>query len=346
MVVGAGTRTPGDEGGFVFAGGIGLKNNMARPARGAHPSWGVDHGWLLNKLSQWGSGPRGNRIADYDPAAIEASLNGLVGRLFNDEDSYFPVEVQGWENIPNETSLFIGNHSGGSLPIDVVGFLTAWYRHIGLSRPLRPLIHELLLSNRFTGRYLTSRGALRATPQMAARMLDEGRDIMVFPGGDKDSYRPYRDRFRVRFCGRTGYARLALRAGVPIVPVAHSGAHETLFVINDGGRLARALNLKKLVRVEIFPLTVCVPWGVTLGGLPPHFPLPARFRYRIGAPILLPRKSEGEPTEDEVVALDNRVRTSIQTMLDEFAREDRENNGDANYIRAALNKLRRRRRSR
>ncbi len=81
-----------------------------------------------------------------------------------------------------------------------------------------------------------------------------------------------------------GYARLALKAGVPIVPLAHARAHETLIVLSDGRRFARALGLPAIARASIWPVHLSLPWGLAIGPWP-HIPTPARLRCRIGAPV-------------------------------------------------------------
>src|ERR1700749_1055823 len=118
---------------------------------------------------------------------------------------------------------------------------------------------------------------------------------MVMPGGDLDTWRPYSQRYRVRFSGRTGYARTALRAGVPIVPMANAGAHETLIVLSDGRRLAKALHLQELARASIWPVHLSLPWGLAIGPWP-HIPVAALPRYRIGPAV--PPPAQGGPGDE------------------------------------------------
>jgi 1-acyl-sn-glycerol-3-phosphate acyltransferase len=122
----------------------------------------------------------------------------------------------------------------------------------------------------------------------------------------------------VRFSGHTGYARTALRAGVPVVPVAHAGAHHSLLVITDGQRIAKALRVPLLARAHIWPLHLALPWGLAFGPLP-HLPLPVTLRYRVGEPIEVKRRAPGErwePSDEDVRKLDEKVRAEIQKLLD------------------------------
>ncbi len=219
---------------------------------------------------------------------------------------WFTSEIEGLDAIPPSPALIVMNHSGGDLFLDFWGFAYAWYRHFGFTRPLRPLAHEVLLGQSLTGPYLAKRGILIGDRDIAHRALTEQRhDVIVAPGGDKEAWRPSSDEYRVDFSGRRGYASLAQDAGVPIVPVAHVGAHSTLHVLARGERIARLLRLRELARAHIWPIHLSLPWGIAVGPLP-HIPWPARLRYSVGA----------AQTADDPEKLDVAVRGSIQAGLD------------------------------
>jgi 1-acyl-sn-glycerol-3-phosphate acyltransferase len=219
--------------------------------------------------------------------------------------------------------MVVSNHSGGTSIPDVWGFMFAWYAHFGFARPIHPLAHEIILSTRLSGRYFSQRGVLRADKKLALEVLrDWRRDLMVMPGGDLDTWRPYSKRYEVRFGGRVGYARTALRACVPIVPVANAGAHQTLIVLTDGQRIARALRLPELFRASIFPIHLSLPWGLGIGPWP-HLPTPVRLRYRIGKPISPPDgwKAGDEPSDELVAEHDRKCREAVQGLLDELKQD-------------------------
>ncbi len=268
----------------------------------------------------WGNGPE-----NYDPDAVLAVWRRLE-RFFK-EDGLYPVEVAGSENMPEPPALLVANHSGGVLVLDAWGLGYAWVKEFGAERAIHSLVHEVPMQIRTTGERLSKLGGVRADRHSAQHILGElGRDLLVMPGGDRDVYRPYKDRYQVTFAGRRGYARLALRAGVPVVPVANSGAHATMLVLTDGQRIAERLQLRKLFRAGIFPISLSVPWGLTIGPLP-YFPLPTRFRYRFGNPVTLPETFKrringgGEPTDEAVEALDQLVRQELQRLLDALKEE-------------------------
>jgi 1-acyl-sn-glycerol-3-phosphate acyltransferase len=282
------------------SGGMGIvKGGEAKPA--------------ASKLLRWlfpnGTGSFGGSAADFDPGAVEQTLS-RVGRLFG-ERSYFPLEIDGLHHLPDPPVLLVSNHSGGTTIPDVWGLVVAWYRHFGVERPIHPMAHEIILSIDATRRYFGARGVVDANRETALRVLaDWKRDLLVMPGGDLDTWRPHKDRYKVRFGGRKGYARLALETGVPIVPIAHAGAHDTLFVVTDGRRLAERLRLPNLVRSSIFPIHFSLPWGLAIGPWP-HIPVPAKLRYRIGRPI--------DPKGSSIEQIDAAVRTAIQEQLDSLA---------------------------
>jgi 1-acyl-sn-glycerol-3-phosphate acyltransferase len=120
---------------------------------------------------------------------------------------------------------------------------------------------------------------------MAAFAADE--HVLVLPGGDIEAARPFRHRNRIVFAGRTGYARLAMEAGVPIVPIVTAGTGESLLVLHDGQPLARWLRADRLLRTKALPISVSIPWGLNAGvvGLVPYLPLPTKLRTAVLASI-------------------------------------------------------------
>ncbi len=259
----------------------------------------------------------------YDPDAVMQVLR-FAGRFFG-PGHYFDLDVRGMEHVPETPVMVVSNHSGGTSIPDVWGFAFAWYQRFGTARPIHPMAHEIILSTRVTARFFGRIGVLRAGRGVAKEVLTHWRrDLLVMPGGDVDTWRPYRDRYRVQFGGRTGYARTAISAGVPIVPVANAGAHETLFVLTDGRELARRIRLRELTRANVFPIALSLPWGLSIGPWP-HLPIPARLRYRFGRPIVPPTVAPGEEPSDHVVLeVDAAVRASVQALLDDLRREAEE----------------------
>ncbi|CAA0118340.1 Uncharacterised protein [Mycolicibacterium vanbaalenii] len=142
--------------------------------------------------------------------------------------------------------------------------------------------------------------------------------VLVFPGGDHDSYRPTLTAIVVDFAGRTGYVRTAIEAGVPIVPMVSIGAQETQIFLARGDSIARRLGLTK-ARLEILPVSVGFPFGLSVI-FPPNIPLPSKIVTRVLNPIDVVAEFGEDPDVDEV---DLHVRAAMQAGLDELASQRR-----------------------
>ncbi|MBW2162622.1 MAG: hypothetical protein JRH14_22135 [Deltaproteobacteria bacterium] len=146
---------------------------------------------------------------------------------------------------------------------------------------------------------------------------------MVYPGGDLDAFRPSRDRGRVVFGPRRGYVRLALREGVPIIPVVSAGSHDVWWVVSDGRWLSRLLRTHRFLRTDVLPITVSVPWGLTVGA-PPFLPLPVRIFIDVLEPIYFERSGpEAADDASYVEECHQRVLDAMQLALDQLMQERR-----------------------
>ena len=85
--------------------------------------------------------------------------------------------------------------------------------------------------------------------------------VLVYPGGDWETHRPSWESDKVDFAGRKGFIRLALDAGVPIVPVVSIGGQETALFLSRGAGLAKALRLDKLFRLKVLPISIAAALG-------------------------------------------------------------------------------------
>jgi 1-acyl-sn-glycerol-3-phosphate acyltransferase len=253
-------------------------------------------------------------VAKWDPA-FTRRLKNLVGPVIK---RYFRAEVRDLDRIPSAGgALVVSNHSGGMFTPDVLIFAPAFYDRFGYDRPLYTLAHYgVFLAN--IGDWLRRVGVIEASRENAAKALRAGAIVLVFPGGDYDSYRPTAAGSVVDFGGRTGYVKTALEAGVPIVPMVSIGAQETQLFLARGDSIARLLGLKR-VRIEILPISFGFPFGPSVI-LPPNLPLPAKVVTQVLEPIDINVRFGDDPDIDEVDAY---VRAVMQKALDELARERR-----------------------
>ncbi|HTU86120.1 MAG TPA: lysophospholipid acyltransferase family protein [Solirubrobacteraceae bacterium] len=244
-----------------------------------------------------------------DPDYIEGTLPAL--RVTS--DLYFRADVRGLEHIPAEGPvLLVGNHSGGTWIADTFIFAQRFYDHFGPQRRFHQLAHDLLF--KLPGlRVLAERyGTVPASPANMARALRRGAALLVYPGGDHETFRPSWESDRVDFANRTGFVELALEHDVPIVPVTSIGGQETALFLGQGRRLARALGLNERLRLKVLPAALGPPFGVTIMDLPARFPLPAKISIRVGPPIDLRERLGRQPDPDDGYKL---VTSTIQRTL-------------------------------
>jgi 1-acyl-sn-glycerol-3-phosphate acyltransferase len=233
---------------------------------------------------------------------------------------WYRGEVRGLGNIPDSGPvLLVGNHSGGNMTPDTLVFTLAFNTYFGVERAFYQLAHNLVLSMPGLGS-LRKFGTVAAAPSNARKALASGAALLVYPGGDYEVHRPSWDRNKVDFDGRKGFIRLALEADVPIVPVVSIGGQETALFLSRGERLARVLALDRMFRLKVLPISIALPWGLNVGDMLGHIPLPAKITIETLPPIDLRAEFGPEPDLDEVY--DHLMRL-MQETLDALAAERR-----------------------
>ena len=255
-------------------------------------------------------------LDERDPDYIRESLP----RLWLLASLYFRAEVRGLGNVPEEGPvLLVGNHSGGNLTPDTGVFTLAFSTYFGVERAFYQLAHNLVLSMPGLS-FLRKYGTVAASHENARKALQAGAAVLVYPGGDYEVHRPSWQGRRVDFGGRKGFLRLALDAGVPIVPVVSIGGQETSLFLSRGERLAKGLRLDKLFRLKVLPISIALPWVINVGDMAGHLPLPAKITVEALPPIDLRREFGAEPDLDEVY--EHLVRV-MQETLDALGAERR-----------------------
>lgn len=236
---------------------------------------------------------------------------------------YFRLEVTGWERVPEQTSLLVGVHSGGALTMDAWTLIDAWHEHFEGQRLLRGTAHDVLIASPVLGDYFRAVGVIPANRASVTSALANGHDVAVWPGGERDSMRNWRHRDTATLAGRKGFVRQAIRSGVPIVPVATVGGHDTVFVLSEGKWLANAIDkftgMKKRLRGANLPIIAGPPFGLAVEVLPAHIPLPAKIRTEILDPIEVeddPERIEDEPYVQKIY---DQVEAQIQAGMDRLA---------------------------
>jgi 1-acyl-sn-glycerol-3-phosphate acyltransferase len=255
-------------------------------------------------------------LDERDPDYIRESLP----RLWLMATIWFRGRVRGLENIPEEGPvLLVGNHSGGNVTPDTIVFTLAFNTYFGVERRFFQLAHNLVLAMPGLG-YLRKYGTVAASPENADKALSSGAALLVYPGGDYEVHRPSWESGKVDFGGRKGFIRLALAKDVPIVPVVSIGGQETALFLTRGEWIARLFRLDKLFRLKVLPISLSVPWGLNVGDMMGHIPLPSKICVQVLPPIHLRKEFGRNPDVDEIY---DEVMRRMQATLDSLAAERR-----------------------
>lgn len=258
--------------------------------------------------------PATHETAKWDPLFTEQVRN-TIGPVVN---RWYRAEVRNLDNLPaTGGALVVSNHSGGMFTPDVMIFSSAYYDKFGYDRPVYTLAHYGVFMGPMDG-WLRRVGVIEASRENAAAALRSGAVVLVFPGGDYDSYRPTLSANTIDFNGRTGYVRTAIETGVPIVPTVSIGGQEIQFFLTRGNWLARKLGITK-ARMDILPLSFGFPFGFSVI-FPPNLPLPAKIVTEVLEPIDIGARFGKDADVDEV---DAHVRRVMEAALRRLADQRR-----------------------
>lgn len=265
----------------------------------------VDAGEAVRKVAQRVE-PDLREVDDFgeDPS-ITSRLEPVFDFL---HERYFRIKVDGAEHVPEGACLLVCNHSG-ALPLDGPMLRTVLRRDC--RRPdARWLVEDGVFYAPFVGTWLNRLGAVRACPENAERLLAGGTAVAVFPEGLLGLGKTVAHRYQLQRFGRGGFVKLALRTGVPIIPVAVVGAE-------DATPLLAKLPLKRF-GAPYLPVTPTFPLLGPLGLLP----LPAQWTISFLPPVDLKRHGPAAADDHALVAQKTEeIRQSIQDELDRRLQE-------------------------
>jgi 1-acyl-sn-glycerol-3-phosphate acyltransferase len=231
--------------------------------------------------------------------------------------TYFRSEVRGMDNIPRSGPvLLVGNHSGGTLIADTFVFATEFYSHFGPQRRFHQLAHDVAARIPATG--ISRWGTVAASHDNARKAFDRGAPVLVYPGGDYETFRPSWQSDRVDFGGRKGFIKLALERQVPIVPIVAIGGQETALFLTRGERAARLTGWADLTRIKVLPVALAPPFGVSVLDLPTRIPLPAKITIEVLPPIDLAKRFGPDPEHQQIY---DEITGEMQEALSELQEE-------------------------
>ena len=288
---------------------------IAEQPAGAPPGSGLA-GWLLTPLRQRIAAGRSDDSAQRDPDFIRKRLPAIARYT-----SYFSPEVRGLDMLPADgPALVVGNHSCLFYMPEVWVTGQALLDRRGIGSPVHLLAYDLLFGVPGVGPALRRLGAIPASAGEAEAALAGGSCVLVYPGGDLEACRPWAMRNHVDFGGRKGFVRLALRCGVPVIPVVAHGGHHAVVVLTRGDRLARAAGLRN-VRVNVFPLLAGVPFGIS-SILTPPLPMPAQLTLEFLPPLDWTGYGTGAAEDESIVsACYEEITGRLQAALDRLSAE-------------------------
>ena len=243
-------------------------------------------------------------------------------RLLPVLEKYFRVHWKGLDNIPASPFLGVGNHLG-------VHFLPESFLWIGKCHtldhtpPMKVLVHKVI-HDASTILKLPKKefGILNASHENAIEALKEGNAVTVYPGGDRENSKPFKDRNKIEFFNRKGYIKLALKAQVPIVPVVGIGGGETAIVVSSGEKFAKKVGLTDLFQLHSWPIYWSFPGGWHIGHLPHlSLPLPTQITMSVLPPISIADYSPEDADNPEIVdRLNTEVINAMQHEMNRMAK--------------------------
>jgi len=259
--------------------------------------------------------PEDERLSDVDRWGRSEHIRELTRKIFDPVYTHwFRVEWEGFEHLPETGgALLVANHAG-AIPPDAPSIMHGIEKDLG--RPVYGLAENLFRSVPVIGTLWARTGGVAAHPDNAFRLLhDEKQLVLVFPEGTKATGKRFDERYKLRRFGRGGFVEIAMRAGVPVIPIAVMGAEEAMPIVFRANRLA------KLMRVPYFPITANMllfgPAGLAL-----YFP--AKFRIRVLPPVHFDVPANQERySRSRVMDESERIRTTVQDALYDMLRARR-----------------------
>ena len=207
----------------------------------------------------------------------------------------------------------MGNHAG-AIPSDAPVIMHGIEKELG--RPVYGLADYFFRTIPVVGTLWSRVGGVPARPDNAYRLLhDAGQLALVFPEGTKGPSKIYTDRYQLRRFGRGGFVEIAMRAGVPVIPIATIGSEEAMPILARIPALARALSL------PYFPVTANM---VLMGPLGMVVPFPAKFRLRVLDPVTFDVPPDQERySKSRVMEEAERIRSDLQETIYDMLRHRR-----------------------
>jgi 1-acyl-sn-glycerol-3-phosphate acyltransferase len=227
---------------------------------------------------------------------------------------WFRVEWEGLEKIPTEGgALLVANHAG-AIPSDAPVIMHGIEKE--LQRPVYGLADYFFRTVPVVGTLWARSGGVSARPANAYRLLKEQQQLaLVFPEGTKGPSKSFTDRYQLRRFGRGGFVEIAMRAGVPVIPIAVIGSEEAMPVLFRLPAVAKALGL------PYFPVTANL---LAMGPLGVVMPFPAKMKLRVLDPVTFDVPADQERySKSRIMDEAEGIRTKLQEAVYDMLRDRR-----------------------
>jgi 1-acyl-sn-glycerol-3-phosphate acyltransferase len=268
------------------------------------------------------------RIAAEDPERLEDPRQSDVDEWGRSErtramarslyepiySKWFRAEWEGLEKIPTEGgALLVANHAG-AIPSDAPVIMHGIEKE--LQRPVYGMADYFFRTVPVVGTLWARAGGVSARPANAYRLLKEQQQLsLVFPEGTKGPSKSFTDRYQLRRFGRGGFVEIAMRAGVPIIPISVIGSEEAMPVVFRLPTLAKALG------IPYFPITANL---LAMGPLGIALPFPAKFKLRVLDPIHFDVPADQDRySKSRVMDEAEHIRTLLQESVYDMLRDRR-----------------------
>jgi 1-acyl-sn-glycerol-3-phosphate acyltransferase len=219
--------------------------------------------------------------------------------LLNPRLTYHRASIDSVERIPESgAAMIVSNH--GRLDFD--SFLLIRLMSRARGRLARLLADHMWFRLPLVDRIFSLAGAVDGTRENALRLLERGEIVLAYPGGVREIMSGRFGREHIAWDGRIGFARVAIEAGVPVIPVVGVGVNSGFVFVSDG-RLLGKLLFQGVLRLGpayadyrnplVLGIVPCpLPLSIAIA-----FPLPCRVTYFVGEPMYPPVRDDTDPRQ-------------------------------------------------
>ena len=255
------------------------------------------------------------RLSDVDEWGRSERTRAVARALYEPIYSrWFRAEWDGFEKIPAKGgALLVANHAG-AIPSDAPVIMHGVEKE--LQRPVYGLADYFFRTVPVVGTLWARAGGVAARPANAYRLLKEQQQLaLVFPEGTKGPSKSFTDRYQLRRFGRGGFVEIAMRAGVPVIPIAVVGSEESMPIVFRLSGVAKALSL------PYFPITANL---LALGPLGALVPFPAKFKLRVLDPVRFDvAPDQDRYSKSRIMDESERIRSQLQEAVYDLLRDRR-----------------------